>query len=146
MYERAIVAVDVYDEAGTTQTLRKAKHLAEAFGTALHIVFVRPKLPARYMMLVPDDFQAIRQDEALQKLIEAGEVAELNITDSDFTSPQGSVSDEILNAVEELKGDLIILGAQQSNFARLFIGSNSNSIMRHSTVDVLLVRFTASND
>ncbi|MEN3973058.1 universal stress protein [Sphingomicrobium sp. XHP0235] len=142
MYKRAIVAVDVYDEVGTKQTLKKAAAINIAFGTNLQLICVRASLPGRYMMIVPKDFQVIEESKVVQKLIEAAEQAKIDVEQSALLSPTGSVTDEVLAASERLGADLIILGAQQSDFSRLFIGSNSNSIMRHSSIDVLLVRFS----
>jgi len=148
MYKNILVAVD--NNQFTETIINNAIETAVAFGSKLTICHIRrntivynPIDPTGMMNpthLFLQDF-SYPMDEDLENMKRAAEgkgVSEVEIVQTFSSSPGLAIAEVIAPGYE---ADLIICGASnKSGFDHFLLGSVSKSIVKHSTVDVKLVK------
>jgi nucleotide-binding universal stress UspA family protein len=147
MYRSIIVGVDGSPTA--KEALRRAARLAEATGAQLHIVcayqgstLVAVDPISAASAGVADMGESIRRtaEELLQN--EAKDLG-VNGVDVQTHAIQGEASDALIDAADEQKADLIVVGNRgMRGGKRLLLGSVPNRVAHHAGRDVLIVHTT----
>ena len=147
MYQRILVATD-----GSTlskKAVRSAINLAAAVGADLVALYVVPRYPVSYFeggVAIPvqdiartekqwsDKGQAVV--DAVQQLAQADDVkTKAVVTQSDF------VAESIMATAKKYKCDLIVMASHgRKGIKRVLLGSETQHVLTHSTVPVLVLR------
>jgi nucleotide-binding universal stress UspA family protein len=142
MYKTILLTIDVNQPASWEHALPHTVELARGWGSNLHVLSVVPDFGlAMVESYFPHDFheKALRLagealEEVLAKELPADLKAEAHIR-------YGKVHEEILNAIDELKADLVVMSSHQPDRIREFmVGSQADRVVRRSPVSVLVVR------
>ncbi len=145
MYERILVPVDGSDTSN--RGLQEAIALAQALNAELKLVHVVNEFYAPGGVEVYYDLPA-----AMDSLREAGKQAlakgektaqEARVkTSADLIEAMGArAADRIVDAASRWPADLIVMGTHgRRGFERFALGSDAETVLRSSTVPVLLVR------
>ncbi|KXT77294.1 universal stress protein [Streptococcus sp. DD13] len=140
-YQKILVAVD--GSKGAELALYKAIHIAKRNQAALVIAHV---IDTRALQNIASFDASVYEslEEEARELLEGYQSEALNAGVSsvelviEFGNPKTLLSHEI---PENTKADLMLLGATGLNaFERLLVGSSSEYVMRHSKIDLLIVR------
>jgi nucleotide-binding universal stress UspA family protein len=147
MYQNILVAMD--GSALSRKALQGAISVAGAVGADLVALHVVPRYPtslfegnvawepdevARIEMSVADKGQAIA-DGAVRDAAKAGVKARGLVTQSDH------VAEAILAAARKHKCDLVVMAAHgRRGIRRLLMGSETQHVLTHGTIPVLIVR------
>ena len=138
MYSSILVPVDLSVEANTDALLGKAKTLAAAWGSEVHVASVIPEMG---MAIVGSHFGANHEAEAraavTQQLSARLEAVGLNAQTHVMT---GTIYDKVIALAAQLKVDLIVIGAHRPELKDYLLGSNAARVVRHSSASVLVVR------
>ncbi|CAN7280765.1 universal stress protein [Polaromonas sp. LjRoot131] len=147
MYKRILVATD-----GSTlskKAVKEAIGLAASLEAALVVLNVVPRYPMSYFeggaTVSPQEVGRIEKDwadrgqaiaDAVQKSAEAAGVkAKALITKSDL------VANSILAAAKKNKCDLIVMASHgRKGISRILLGSETQQVLTHSTIPVLVLR------
>lgn len=147
MYKRILVATD--GSALSKKAVRSAVELAGAVGAELVALHVVPRYPTSYFeggtSITPDEVgrfekQWADQGQALvdavkEQAVEAGVKAKAAIARSDF------VAESIMAATRKHKCDLVVMASHgRKGIKRLLLGSETQHVLTHSTVPVLVLR------
>ena len=147
MYKKILVATD-----GSTLSKKAVTHaisLAQLSGAELVALKVVPRYPQSYfedgMVLPASDVGRIEKQwmEHSQTIVDA--VAKSGsakgVTVKAITSKSDLVSDAIIAAAKKHKCDLIVMASHGRNgVKRLLLGSETQLVLTHSTVPVLVLR------
>ncbi|NBW79912.1 MAG: universal stress protein [Betaproteobacteria bacterium] len=147
MYKKILVATD-----GSTLSKKAVTHainLAQLSGAELVALKVVPRYPQSYfeggMVLPASDVGRIEKQwmEHSQTIVDA--VAKSGsakgVTVKAITSKSDLVSDAIIAAAKKHKCDLIVMASHGRNgVKRLLLGSETQQVLTHSTVPVLVLR------
>lgn len=142
MYKTILLTIDVNQPASWEHALPHALELARGWGSKLHILSVVPNFGLPMVEgYFPQDFheKALRHGgEALEALV-AKEVPEDVEVEAHIR--YGTVHEEILQAIDELKIDLVVMSSHAPDRMREFlVGSQADRVVRRSPVSVLVVR------
>jgi len=147
--------VPVDGSAGAEAALPHVRALAEKFGSRITImrVTVAPETviaetssggtgaPDAAPLIDPMPLVEAEQDEAtsyLDHLAETLRGAGLQVTTE---APEGSPAHKIVDRARELSADLIVMSTHaRGGFGRLVFGSVGDSVLRHASCPVLLIR------
>jgi nucleotide-binding universal stress UspA family protein len=145
-----LVGVDFSE--GSAQALRYAAQLAQQSGARLHVLYVHGAAVA-----LSEDTFAFGFDVAdyVSRLKQAGEHrrdALARFVDKEVEKAfggqvqvcqhlrEGEVRSEILNAIEEIRPDLVIMGRRgRGALARIMLGSVSTFLCQHSPIPTLVI-------
>ena len=135
------IVVGYDDTEPSVRALDRAAQLAKAFGAKLIVTSVAPVLvPAggRGLGAIdPIDTPAMHE----QELEHARARLEGQGIDADFQSALGTPADTIVQLAEERSADMIVVGTREPNVLERLLGmSVSQSVSRHASCDVLIVR------
>ncbi len=141
MYRKILVPLDGSPFAETA--LVHARALAHCTGAEIALVRVAVQ-PLYEYTTDPILFETVREDTEAESM----EYLERVVTDlraEGFTATTetctGPVAETILDYAQDIQADLIVMSTHgRSGFARWFIGSIADKIVRASTLPVLLVR------
>lgn len=133
----------------TPQALRYVQQLGAWSDAEVWLVFVSTvpeETLARFrqQLLPPDQLQqtvAALRDEAVDPLAEvARELVRTGLAVRTRVVTEQSVSEGLLSAAEQCNADLIVMGAaQKSLLRRLFSGDETETVLRHSKIPVLVI-------
>lgn len=138
---KILVATDGSEDS--LVAIQKAADLANDTGAELHMVYVMlisywfmpDNLSAAQYQRLKDDAQNLL-DGQVRKAEEAG----ANITQAHLRTGRRT-DEEVINLGEEIDADMIVVGSRgQGTLSRALMGSDSESIVRHADVPVLVVR------
>ena len=137
---KIVLAVDGSDQSKLAA--RHAIELADRTGSELHVIHVGLLSPwAHPDTLSPQQYQRLK-DEA-QKRFDA-EVLEIEQMGGKITQPylrMGRVDSEVIKLSEELDAGLIVIGNRgMGSLARILLGNDAESIVRHAPCPVMVVR------
>ena len=147
MYKKILVATD-----GSTLSKKAVTHainLAQLSGAELVALKVVPRYPQSYfeggMVLPASDVGRIEKQwmEHSQTIVDAvGKSGTAKgVTVKAITSKSDLVSDAIIAAAKKHKCDLIVMASHGRNgVKRLLLGSETQLVLTHSTVPVLVLR------
>ena len=148
MYKNILVAVD--NNESSEKIFRNAIETALAFGSKLTICHIRRNtiiynpidptgmLNPTHLFLQDFSYPMDEQLESMKKRAESAGVTEVEIVQTFSSSPGLAIADVIAPGYE---ADLIICGASnKSGLDHFLLGSVSKNIVKHSKVDVTLVK------
>jgi len=127
---------------------KTAVNLAKTTGSELHVVTVAPGYPS-FDVRVPEVVEELRRqaqnvlDEQLEKIEQAGgKVAQTHLRIAgEHPGVERHLSDEIVEAAEEVGAGLIVMGSRgRGGIRRALMGSVSDSVVRHAHCPVMVVR------
>ncbi len=139
--EKILVATD--GSGDSELAIERAIDLAQGTGAELHLVYVM--VISHWM--VPDtlsesQYRRLKEDhqKVLDQQIEkiestGGEIAQAHLRTG------RRADEEVIHLAEELEADLIVVGSRGAGtISRALMGSDSESIVRHAYIPVLVVR------
>lgn len=137
---KILLAVDGSDESKLAA--QQAIELSEKTGSELHVIHVGLLSPwVQPDTLSPQQYQRLK-DEA-QKRLDA-EVRDIRSAGGKITQSyvrMGRVDSEVIRLCEEIGAGLIIIGNRGVGaLARILLGSDAESIVRHAPCPVMVVR------
>jgi len=147
MYKRILVATDGSDLSRTA--VQSAIELAAAIGAELVALYVVPRYPVSYFeggitISVEDIARAEKQwsdkgqavvDEVQQEAQARGVNAKAVVTQSDL------VAESIMSAASKHACDLVVMASHgRKGIKRVLLGSETQHVLTHSTVPVLVLR------
>jgi nucleotide-binding universal stress UspA family protein len=149
MYERILVPVD--GSPTSSAGLEEAIQLAKLTGGRVRLVHVVDQLPfslaagtyggmsAQVVELLKESGWKILED-AHRRVADAG----VKVDEELFESLDESLCAHLLEQVQSWRADIVVLGTHgRRGVRRMVLGSDAESILRSSTVPVLLVRGAA---
>jgi nucleotide-binding universal stress UspA family protein len=147
MYKRILVATDGHalsDKAVTTAT-----HMAKLCGAELYAVSVVPRYISYYSegTMVVDTVDAIKIEAqwvaAATKVVDAvkAKAAALGVTAKAITTQSDLVAETLVSTAETYACDLIVMASHgRKGIQRLLLGSETQHVLTHSTIPVLVLR------
>ena len=138
-YNILLMAIDLSDES--EMVAERARALAGAFGSTLHVIHVIEPLSFAYGGDIPMDFSGIQEEihqQAKQQL--ANFAGECDIPEERQHIILGRPEVEIHSLAEEIGADLIVVGSHGRYGLALLMGSTANGVLHGATCDVLAVR------
>ncbi len=142
IYKRILVAVDFSEPS--EQAMQHAFGLAQASGAQIHVIYViedsfRAALPwASEAQAQVERLRAIEFEAANGKLAEF--VPSPRDVDVELMVRNGDVEVEVLGYAQEIGADLIVIAnVGRRRVGELLLGSSAASLLRTSTLPVLLV-------
>lgn len=130
MFSNAMVAIDIERESGAEPVLRAAEHFAQKEGARLHFVSVQTD-DSEYS---PYEFR-----EALANVVL--DFRERTGIEAKWTSVLDQDVDAGLTAtVEEVKPDLVIIGAHEGGWLEWFMGPTIRDFAANCEASLLIIR------
>jgi nucleotide-binding universal stress UspA family protein len=141
MFDRILVPVDIGNDPASAKCLYVAGELAQQFGAEIHVLTVVPDIGyAVVAQYFPAGAEAKIAEDAAEQL---GDFVKQHLP-SGMTAhemvAQGPVYDEILSVADEIKADLIVIGAHHPDLRDYLLGSNASRVVRHAKASVFVVR------
>lgn len=138
MFQSILVPVDLTVETDTAKLLARAKSLQDTWASRVHVVSVLPDagyaiVSAQLDAGAEQDARARAKGELQVAVRDAGLDADLHVT-------TGTIYDRVIHLAEDLKVDLILIGAHRPELKDYLLGSNAARLVRHSNKSVLVVR------
>lgn len=141
MYKDILLSVDLQDPKSWQKSKADAVQYAQAFDATLHVMTVVPDFK---MSIVGSFFPQGHEAQML-------EAARVQL--HEFTAEQiaqgvrvqhivghGTVYEEVLRVAEQIRADLIILGASRPLAGNFLLGPNASRVATHAECSVLVVR------
>lgn len=143
-YKHIIFAVEL-DPGCDTRPAETAVKLAKTFGaklTLVHAVEHMTSYGAAYGIAAGADIEEMLLENAKTAMTKLG--SKLGVPESQQIIKIGPAKVVVLEEVEELGGDLIVVGSHGRHGVRLLLGSTANAILHGAKCDVLAVRIPDS--
>ncbi|MEP4379796.1 MAG: universal stress protein [Alphaproteobacteria bacterium] len=141
MYKDILLPVDLEDSASSAQALDVAVAQAKALGATLHVLTVVPDFGMSVVgSFFPDDFAEKALAETATRL---DAYVDANVPDGVATRQMvahGRIYNEIINAADSAKADLIVMSAHHPDISDYLLGPNAARVARHANQSVLIVR------
>ncbi|MDP1724093.1 MAG: universal stress protein [Alphaproteobacteria bacterium] len=141
MFKEILLAIDLEDKNSWEKALPFSVSYAQAFDAKLHILTVLPdfgmSLVGQYFPADYEEKMRKKSNKALHEFVNI-HVPE-NVTVQNIVAT-GSVYETIVNMAEEIKADLIVLGAHRPELKDYLIGPNASRVVRHGHCSVLVIR------
>jgi len=141
MYNDILLAIDLNHESSWKKPLPLAIEYCHAFKSRLHVVTVVPDfgLPmiAGYF---PEGFEKKAREGANKRLHEFVSAHVPNTIKVQHIIAEGTPYKEILRVAEEIHADIIMMASHHPGIQDYFLGPNSERVVRHAKVSVLVVR------
>lgn len=147
MYKRILVATD-----GSTlskKAVRSAIDLASAVGAELVALYVVPRYPVSYfeggVTISPQDVARIEKQWADKgkAVVEAVKLAaqDEGVKARAVIASSDLVAESIISAVKKQKCDLVVMASHgRKGIKRILLGSETQHVLTHSSVPVLVLR------
>lgn len=142
MYSKILLPVDLNEESSWKKALPTALELCRSFGASLHVVTV---LPDYRMPLVGSYFPRDFTKKAHQALTEAQHAFIVEHVPEDIQVQSvivdGSPWEGIVKVGKKIGVDLIVMAAHNKRkFADYVLGPNTEHVVHHSKMSVMVVR------
>ena len=147
MYQRILVATDGSELAQKAVT--SAIDLAALCGAELVAISVVPRYPQSYfeggMVLQPEEMQRVEKQwsDKGQSVVDAVKqtAAAKGVKTQAITQKSDVVSDALISAATKHQCDLIVMASHgRKGIQRLLLGSETQHVLTHSSVPVLVLR------
>jgi len=138
MYQNILHATDLSDEH--YHISEKAKSIADHFNAKLILLHVI-ELPASVQIAQGLGFTELAnpvKDDAITVMQTLGDA--LGIPKEQQYIEIGTVSEHIINKVNDLACDLIIIGSHSADSFSSFLGSTASATVHHAPCDVMTLR------
>lgn len=141
MTEHVLVAIDLTQAEADEKLLKTAADLAQHYGATLSVVTVVPD----YGMTIVGTFF---KDGTLKKAVQHANDELHAYVDRVLPGhghvqhiiEVGTVYEQVLDAIQRSKADLVVLGAHKPNLMDKLQGPNSARIARHAPCSVMVIR------
>lgn len=138
MFKNVLIAVDVAVTEDAAKLLAAAKVLTAQWSCRLHVATVIPNVGMAIVGAYFDEgFEAGSRKAAEAALATIVQNAGLEAQQHVLT---GRIYDAILTQANDLKADLILVGAHQPELSNYLLGANAARIVRHGKQSVLVIR------
>lgn len=137
MYKSILVPVALGGEGVGRGLIEKARKLLSENGKII-LVHVMEEIPSYVAASIPREKLSGRRKQAMQKLDSLASSVRGVKVETDVRS--GNAPNNILEAAEEWKSDLIIIGSHSPGLQDYFIGSTAARVVRHAQCSVLVSR------
>lgn len=131
MFKHILVPVDLDDADAAEKAIALARHLARQDGARLTVLTVVPDWPEE-LTLKKTDWQA-ELDTYIAAVRDGMEIAGV-------VKQGGSISGRIIEAIEDLRVDLVVMASHNPRVTDYLIGSNAAHVVLHCPCSVLVVR------
>jgi nucleotide-binding universal stress UspA family protein len=147
MYKDILLPIDLNHKSSWRSSLPVALGFCKCFSARLHVMTVIPEFN---MSLVgeffPEGFEK-KQGENANKLLHAFVAEHIpKEIEVQHIVAQGTTYREVLDTAEKVKADLIVMGSHRPELKDYLLGPNSERVVRHSPISVLVVRDNQPND
>lgn len=140
MFKDILIPINLGDEATWKNPLKTGIELAQATGATLHLMTVVPSFDYPIVeSYFPVDFEQKAQEKVNSEMhkfvaerIPKGVKKQIIVT-------VGAISEQIMDAAEETKCDLIIMSRRGRPRRYFTLGSNVNKVVHHATTAVLVL-------
>lgn len=141
MFAKIVIPIDLTERFPWKMVVPVAMNFVNSFGSELHFVHVIPD----YGVSMVQDYlpkhwfrdHAAKCKDLIAEKFKQYLPAEIKPI---FHIGHGSVYDEVLRYVDEIKAELLILPAIRPELGDYMLGPNASKIARHAKVSVMLVR------
>jgi len=137
---KLLLAVD--GSPACKQAAEHAAEIASKSGSELHVIHVG--LLSQWTnpdMISPDQYQRMKDDADKRLQGEVKEIEAKGITVTQSYLRMGRVDAEVIRLAEEIDAGLIVVGNRGIGaLARILLGTDAESIVRHAPCPVLVVR------
>lgn len=141
MYKTILIPVDLNVESSWHKALPTALAMCRAFGAELHIMTVVPEygspMVAQYFPVEYEKKALEHSEEKLKELIDDADTDGITVHQS---VASGTIYEEIINAANAAKADLIVMASHRPQLSDYLIGPNAARVVRHAGQSVLVVR------
>ena len=141
MFDHILLAVDLEHEESWEKAVPAAIQNAKAFDATLHVMTVVPDFGRS---LVSSFFPSGHEDQMMEKANQAlHNFVKGHIPDDmpvQHIVGYGNAYEEILRVADEVKIDLVVIGAHRPKMEDYLIGPNAARVVRHAKCSVLVVR------
>ena len=141
MYKDILLPVDLEEPKSWQKSTSDAIELARTFDATLHVMTV---VPTYSMSIVgsffPSGYEAKIVEAARVKLHEFVDTIIGDSVRVQHIVGHGTVYEEVLRVAEEIKVDLIILGASRPLAGHFLPGPNASRVSTHAHCSVLVTR------
>lgn len=144
--EKLLIATDGGNDSGLA--IERAVDLARKTDCELHVVYVM--VMSHWMMpdnLSESQFSQLKEQarEVLDTQVEKTKEAGGDVTQGHLRTGRRA-DEEVIDLAEEIEADMIVVGSRGAGtLTRAIMGSDAESIVRHATVPVLVVRSKRNN-
>ncbi len=140
MYKTVLIPIDVSVPAEAQKLLSAAKQMSLGWEATLHVATVIPNVGMAIVgSYLDDDFENRSRTAVEAQLADTVSTAGIDAIQHVLV---GSVYDCVINLANQIKADLIIMGAHQPELRDYLLGSNAARVVRHSKQSVLVIRDT----
>lgn len=139
-YKHILLATDLSENSN--RVAKRAREIADDSNARLSVVYVMEYSPVAYggEYSIPIDANLEESLETSAKKSLAKLAKKFGISESDQHISSGSVKLAVIDAAEEVKADLIVIGTHSHTGIEALLGSRASSILNHSKCDILVVR------
>ena len=141
MYQHILLAIDLAGGESWKKSLQTAVELCQADGATLHLCTVVPDFG---MSVVAQFFPDNYEEDVLAQVKRDLHAFSKNNVPPDVKVQHiilhGTIYEEILEAANRVKADLIVLSANRPELSDYLIGPNAARVVRHASCSVLVVR------
>jgi nucleotide-binding universal stress UspA family protein len=141
MYKTILIPVDLNVESSWHKALPTALTMCRAFGAELHVMTVVPEygspMVAQYFPVEYEKKALEHSDEKLKELIDEADTDGITVHHS---VSSGTIYEEIINAANDAKADLIVMASHRPQLSDYLLGPNAARVVRHAGQSVLVVR------
>lgn len=136
-YESILVAVDIYSDY--EPVIARALNIAgtDVKMNLIYVVYPQTSIEP-YGLFLETDYSDEICEQAKTRLRDIATKHGIEPTNTHVVV--GAAADEIHDAAERLKADLIVIGTHGRSGVRLLLGSTANAVMHGVKVDVLAVK------
>ncbi|WP_310620441.1 universal stress protein [Flexibacterium corallicola] len=143
MYKNILLPLDLNEDSSWKRCLPVAVDMAKHYGAKLHIVTVLPdfgkSIVGGYFDKKFETRALEKAKQALEELLDR-ELADVDGLDAKGHIAHGTIYEEINNAADKLKCDLIIISSHRPELKDYLLGPNAARVVRHASQSVLVVR------
>ncbi len=141
MFKHILLAVDLEHSDSWGKALPTAVEYAKAFGSTLHIMTVVPNFGSSIVSsFFPKDHEEQMMagaNKALHDFVDQRIPDDIKVQ---HIIGHGNAYEEILRVSEEIKSDLVIMGAHRPRMEDYLLGPNAARVVRHAKCSVMVVR------
>ena len=142
MYKKILVPIDILENDLTQKVIPHLECLAKLSNADViffHVLPIASAIVNAYSFGFDEfkDKATVQTEQAFHQLLDTINLPRENLS---FSIAFGNPRDEILHIAEELKPDLIILGARRPNITTHLLGSNASGVVRGAQTSILVVR------
>lgn len=143
MYKKILLPVDVFEMDLSDKTVRHAQFLASADDGEITLLNVLPNSSRSILRGFAADirkFEVYMREESEKKMQTLVRLFSIPAERIHSRVVFGNVRDEILAMSNAGDFDVIVIGSRKPGISTHLLGSNAESVLRHASIPVLVVR------